>query len=53
MFLCETFYLQLTGKMKQMSGKPGEAIIEAAVEENADMIVVRTINVIASVFFLI
>lgn len=42
MFLCETFYLQLTGKMKQMSGKPGEAIIEAAVEENADMIVVGT-----------
>lgn len=32
----------LTGKMKQMSGKPGEAIIEAAVEENADMIVVGT-----------
>ena len=33
---------QLTGKMKQMSGKPGEAIIEAAVEENADMIIVGT-----------
>ncbi|XP_071179303.1 universal stress protein in QAH/OAS sulfhydrylase 3'region-like isoform X1 [Mytilus edulis] len=32
----------LTGKMKQMSGKPGEAIIEAAIEENADMIVVGT-----------
>lgn len=28
--------------MKQMSGKPGEAIVEAAIEENADMVVVGT-----------
>lgn len=32
----------LTGKMKQMGGKPGEAIIEAAIDENADMVVVGT-----------
>lgn len=28
--------------MKQMSGKPGEAIVEAAIEENADLILVGT-----------
>ncbi|BFZ04329.1 hypothetical protein BsWGS_07367 [Bradybaena similaris] len=34
--------LHLGGKVKQMAGKSGEAIIAAAVEENADLIVMGT-----------
>ena len=36
------FFLQLGGKVKQMLGKVGEAICEAAKEENATMIIVGT-----------
>ena len=38
----QLIYLQLGGKMKQMTGKVGESLVEAAKEEHAAMIIVGT-----------